>query len=256
APPAARGWRPRRRPRPRGQRSAGRQRSKGRGAPSASAGLGGRAGMLGPLRGACAPVALLLAAAGAAGQGYDCHTGQPQAWPQAQKDVCCIILGVGCAYVKPTGPTTTLPGTTVTIYDCTIGTENWDVHQQNWCCEHWNKGCSGSPLGKNDSQSEGQEAGSEKRLYDCNKDLEQFSTKWSQTKQDWCCAHWGKGCSSTVDLVQDGASQFECEEGLMNWHNGWSNAKKVCTRQPFWRNAPAQGAQLYIGIVRINHAFL
>jgi len=49
---------------------------------------------------------------------------------------------------------------------------------------------------------------------------------WTQTQQDWCCAHFGKGCPSTSS--QPGATfSYDCKTNQENGIKGWSGARKA-----------------------------
>lgn len=82
-------------------------------------------------------------------------------------------------------------------YDCEAAYPNWrtawSAAKQEWCCDHYKRGCQELP--STGSQSEGAAS------FDCSLDAQNSSTEWyewSQEKKRWCCRSKEVGCHNLL----------------------------------------------------------
>lgn len=117
---------------------------------------------------------------------WDCSYQVPDQWVDAKKEYCCTKVGQGCT-------TTQVP------FDCNAGLANWEEgfspQKKSWCCSNLHIACD---------------------EWDCNFGVPET---WHENKKTYCCPKTGQGCSTTGML-------FDCNAGLANWEDGFSQEKK------------------------------
>lgn len=59
--------------------------------------------------------------------------------------------------------------------------------------------------------------------FDCDAGYWNWDKGWSYSKQQWCCLHHNRGCSTSVAPT---SFPFDCDAGFSNWRAGWGPAKK------------------------------
>jgi len=55
--------------------------------------------------------------------------------------------------------------------------------------------------------------------YDCDAGFSNWQTGWSRWKKHWCCSHYNRGCAVSAP--------YDCDAGFSNWQSGWSAGKKT-----------------------------
>jgi len=120
-------------------------------------------------------------------------------WSATKRAWCCAHGGRGCSTTAP-------PATTSLPYDCDADyiscyhclEKKWSVGKRAWCCAHGGRGCSTTPPPATPAPTT---PATTSLPYDCNADYIScyhcLEKKWSVGKRAWCCAHGGRGCSTT-----------------------------------------------------------
>lgn len=146
-------------------------------------------------------------------------------WDATKQDWCCQTTGRACNSVP---------------FDCSEGWDDlqgsyWPVDKQAWCCEHYARGCPTSstftttrttvtrpttgPPTTTTAMATTWVMVPIAAKYDCTEDAT-WATSWEDAKQQWCCAHTGRGC-----IEPPPADPFVCTAGL-RWVHLWSTDKK------------------------------
>lgn len=74
------------------------------------------------------------------------------------------------------------------------------------------------------------------RGYDCNAGFISWKTTWSLNKKEWCCSHRGRGCESK------GTQLYDCDSGYEDWKTKWTQGQKVWCCTVYDRGCPSSPA--------------
>lgn len=72
--------------------------------------------------------------------------------------------------------------------------------------------------------------------YDCNTGFISWKTTWSLNKKEWCCSHRGRGCESK------GSQLYDCDSGYEDWKTKWTQGQKLWCCTVYDRGCPASPA--------------
>jgi len=97
-----------------------------------------------------------------------------------------------------------------------------------------------------------QQRDGQQRSYECQADVANGHSSWSDEQKDFCCRKYGFGCTSAAEVSAGGKNnpaggvaadckdnktawgchRFDCRAGISNWQHGWSLSKRrFCCRQ-------------------------
>lgn len=127
--------------------------------------------------------------------------GPDHSWPKSQKAWCCGHHRRGC------------PSTVK--FQCHDGLWNWGKDwsdlKKAWCCEHEALGC------KQDQEHllhrPVPTTTTTIMPFNCQEDLDESATSWSDMKKTWCCHNRNLGC-------------FDCQADVVTMNTSWSAEKK------------------------------
>mmetsp|Transcript_71990 Transcript_71990/g.181994 ORF Transcript_71990/g.181994 Transcript_71990/m.181994 type:complete len:1187 (-) Transcript_71990:14-3574(-) len=138
-------------------------------------------------------------------------------WSKGKKAWCCHFDNLGCEEVaiiprtstsESLSSTSSMPPTTTTLepHDCRNGlshwARDWTSAKRDWCCKHYSLGCPTTVTTSTTKETTSLTTTTHTTTsegYDCG-DAESSTAEWSSAKQEWCCNHERRGCT-TCDTV-------------------------------------------------------
>lgn len=149
---------------------------------------------------------------------------EKKAWCCQNEQKGCLMssnpfarLGVTPEELQLAVTMTTTSTVTTAPFECDVDhMHEWTPGQGAWCCLKMGRGCPVTTT---------------LMPFDCEFQLESWSSTWSADKKGWCCLHQRVGCSMVQawPLVlprKPIGMGFNCSAGFFNWQAGWSIGKK------------------------------